>query len=357
MERKIKILVVAPSMRNFGGQSLQAENLIRAFINHDGFQLELLENDPESIFSDIKYVRTIVKSIKFIASLIKKVAGADVVHVFSSGMSGYVIASLPPLFIAKLFYRPVLLHYHSGELEEHLQRWKLTALPTMRLFDEIVVPSEYLAQILTKYGLKAKMIPNFIHEERFRFRFRNPLRPVFLSNRNFHEHYNVADVLKAFRIISDEFPDAKIYVAGYGPQENDLKALAANLKLTSVEFVGKCTNEQMAEYYDKADIFLNTSLVDNMPLSLIEAFFCGLPVISYATGGINCLIKDGENGLLVEVGNYKEIAEKAIWLLRNQAMADRIIGEAKNKAMNYTASMVRSKWIEVYQSLIAHPTA
>ena len=349
--KKIKVLIVATSMRVIGGQSIQAKRLLDAFDGDAEIELGFLPNNPETLFQNIKYLRTIFASIKFWWSLLLNVYKSDVVQVFSSATTGYIIATLPPLVVSKLYRRKVVLNYHSGELENHIKNWKRSALPTMRRFDEIVVPSQFLVDVFAKYGLDATAIFNFVDTEDFRFRERETLRPVFLSNRNFEAHYNVADVLRAFQIIQKRFAEAALFVAGFGTEEAELKRLAADLKLENIEFVGKITNEEMARLYDKTDIYLNSSLVDNMPLSIIEAFACGLPVVSYATGGIPYLVESGKTGLLVAPADFEALAQQAIFLLEDQAAAKKIVAKARAEVVKYSWENVRERWLELYTKL------
>jgi len=349
--KKIKVLIVATSMRVIGGQSIQAKRLLDAFERDAEIEMSFLPNNPETPFQNIKYLRTAFASLKFWWLLLWNVRKFDVVQVFSSATTGYIIATLPPLFAAKIFRRKIILNYHSGELERHIEEWKRTALPTMRKFDRIVVPSQFLVDVFAKFGLPAEAIFNFVESADFRFRERERFRPVFLANRNFEAHYNVADVLRAFRIIQDRCPEAALFVAGFGSEETKLKRLAGELKLRNVDFVGKISNEEMARLYDKADIYLNSSLVDNMPLSIIEAFACGVPVASYATGGIPVLVETGETGLLVERKDYEALAQKAIFLLENQEFTKKIVAKARAEVVKYSWANVRRQWFELYTKL------
>lgn len=349
---KIRILIVAASMREIGGQSIQAKRLFDAFANDETIELSFIPNNPETVFQNIKYLRTIFASLKFWWSLLTNIYKFDVVQVFSSGSTGYVIATLPPLLFSRIYAKKVILNYHSGELEAHIETWKKTALPTMRKFDEIVVPSQFLVDVFAKYGFKAKAIFNFADSEKFKFRTRKPLRPVFLSNRNFEAHYQVADVLRAFQIIQKKYPEAKLFVAGFGSQGKELKKLAADLSLQNVEFVGKIPNEKMPQLYEKADIYLNSSIVDNMPLSFIEAFSAGTPIVSYATGGIPYIVENGETGLLVEQNNFEDLAQKAIFLLENQDTAQKMIANAEKQSRIYQTKNVKKDWENYYQSIV-----
>ena len=349
--QKVKVLIVATSMRVIGGQSIQAKRLLEAFEADAQIEMHFLPNNPETLFQRVKYLRTIFASLKFWWSLLLNVYRFDVVQVFSSATTGYIIATLPPLVVSKIYRRKVVLNYHSGELADHIRNWRRTALPTMRKFDEIVVPSQFLVDVFAEHGLRATAIYNFVDTDAFRFRERERFRPVFLSNRNFEAHYNVADVLRAFRTIQKRFADAALFVAGFGREEARLKKLAAELKLENVEFVGKITNEEMARLYDRTDIYLNSSLVDNMPLSIIEAFACGLPVVSYETGGIPYLVETGETGLLVAPEDFEALAAKAIFLLADQTAAKKIVAKARAEVVKYSWENVRERWLELYTKL------
>jgi len=349
--KKVKVLIVATSMRVIGGQSIQAKRLIDAFENDTEIEMSFLPNNPETAFQNIKYLRTIFASLKFWWSLLTNIYKYDAVQVFSSATTGYIIATLPPLVISKIYGRKVVLNYHSGELAHHIETWKRTALPTMRKFDEIVVPSQFLVDVFAKYNLQAKAIFNFVDSANFKFREREDLRPIFLSNRNFEVHYNVSDVLRAFQIIQKRFAEAKLFVAGFGTEEAKLKKLAEDLKLKRVEFVGKVSNEEMAELYEKTDVYLNSSLVDNMPLSFIEAFSAGLPIVSYATGGIPYLVENDKTGLLVEPNDFENLAQKAIFLLENQEFTKKIVAKAHAEVVKYSWENVREDWLELYTKL------
>ena len=349
---KIKIALVAPSMRVVGGQSIQANRLLTAFENDAQIQYEFIPNDPPlkilEFARNIPLLKTLATSVVFWLTLIKKIPKADAVHVFSSGTTSYIISTLPPLFIAKLFGAKTILHYHTGEAEKHLKQWRLTARPTMKMFDRIVVPSEFLVEIFARHELKAAAIYNFIDTEKFVFRERRPLKPIFLSNRNFEKHYSVATLLRAFALIQKQFPESRLIIAGSGSEESALKNLARELKLQNTEFIGKIENEKMPDIYNRADIYLNSSIVDNMPLSVIEAFACGLPIVSTDAGGIPHIVENGATGLLAAVNDHENLAKSAIDLLKNDDLAQIIIHNAQNKCRQYEVEKVVEDWRSFY---------
>lgn len=353
---KIKIALVAPSARHLGGQSIQAKCLVEAFADSETVEMNLIPADPElkifGFLQKIKYVRTVFTSFKFWQTLLTRLRKYDIVLVSSADTTGYIISTVPPLLAAKLYGKKVVLNYHSGFAEEHIKNWRLTARPTMKMFDKIVVPSQFLIDVFARFNLRASAVFNFVESERFVFRARNPLKPVFLSNRNFEAYYQVGDVLRAFQIIQQKIPEAKLIVAGYGSEEASLKKLAADLKLENTEFIGRVELADMPKIYDRADVYLNSSIVDNMPLSIIEAFCCGLPVVSTNAGGIPYLVKDGETGLLVETGDYKALARQAIRLFKDENAAQNIIRSALEESKKYSWEKVRGDWVEIYRQVV-----
>ena len=348
---KIKTALIAPSMQIIGGQSVQAKRLLDAFENDENTELQFIPNNPKIYLKNIKILRTIITSIKFWFQLLTKIPGIENVHIFSSGTTGYIISTLPPLFAAKLFGKKTILHYHTGEAAKHLRNWRLTAKPTMKMFDKIVVPSQYLIDVFADFNLKAESIFNIVESEKFVFRKRNPLKPVFLANRNLEAHYQVSDILRAFQIIQNKIPAAELIVAGYGSEYINLKKLAAELNLQNTEFTGRVEQAEMPKIYDKADIYLNSSLVDNMPLSIIEAFSCGLPVVSSDAGGIPYICESGETGLVVKKGDYKSLAHSALRLLEDNELAQKIICAAHRECFKYSREKVRGEWLKIYREL------
>jgi glycosyltransferase involved in cell wall biosynthesis len=354
-QRKLRVLIVAPSFDILGGQSVQAARLLERLRQEPLLQVGFLPINPRlpgvlRRLQSIKYVRTVVTSIAYVSSLVLRVQKYDVIHVFSASYFSFVLAPTPAILIGKLFRRKVLLNYHSGEADDHLRRWR-SAIATIRLADSVVVPSEYLVRVFASFGLKARAIFNLVDLNKFRFRERVPLKPLFLSNRNFESHYGVDCVLRAFAMIQNRFPSAQLTIAGDGSQSRALKNLANELGLRNTTFIGRVDPESIVDVYDSADIYLNGSTIDNQPLSIIEAFCCGLPIVTTDPGGIPDMVRDGETGRLVPCGGHAQMAEAALRLLNDPDVARRLIGEAHKECVKYQWETVRDAWIRAYFDL------
>jgi len=352
-QTKVRVLIVAPSFAILGGQSVQAARLLERLSLEPSLEAGFLPINPRlplglHHLQRIKYVRTLVTSIAYVLSLLLRVYKYDVIHVFSASYFSFVLAPTPAILIGKLYRRKVLLNYHSGEAEDHLRRWRRTAIPTIKLVDSVVVPSEYLVRVFASFRLKATAIYNLIDTSKFRFRERVPLRPVFLSNRNLESHYGVDRVLRAFALVQEKLPEASLTIAGDGSQSRALKTLAEDLKLRNTRFIGQVAPFAIDDVYDAADIFMNGSEIDNQPLSILEAFSCGLPVVTTDAGGIPDIVEDGRTGMVVACGDYAELANRAMRLLNDPALTKQIVEQARQECLKYSWEAVRDAWMNVY---------
>jgi glycosyltransferase involved in cell wall biosynthesis len=159
--------------------------------------------------------------------------------------------------------------------------------------------------------------------------------------------------LKAFALVKERYPDAALVVAGYGSQEQLLRDLAASLKVDGIEFLGRVEPEAMPALYDHADIYVNASILDNQPVSLLEAFAAGTPVVSTGVGDISYMITHGETGLIIPQHDPDAMAKAVISLLENPLYAVSIARRAKQEVERFTWPHVRKEWAVAYTGKIA----
>jgi L-malate glycosyltransferase len=341
-----------------GGQAVQLQRLLSGLGESKRLEVSFLPVNPRlpgalRTLQRVKYVRTIVTSIAYAASLIRTARNNDVLHAFSASYWSYILAPLPALIAGKIWGRATILNYRSGEADDHLAAWKRTAVPTMRRFaTRIVVPSGYLVKVFGSFGLEAESISNFVPIETLPYRRREYIAPRFLSNRNFEPLYNVACIIRAFALVQSRVPEASLVIAGDGQERTALEALVDELQLRNVDFVGRVSPSGMAALYDDADIYLNSPNIDNMPGSIIEAFACGVPVVSSNAGGIPFVVTSGETGILVERNDHDAMAKAALALLEDPARALALADAARAECeARYTWPHVRRAWESLYLSL------
>jgi L-malate glycosyltransferase len=358
VDRPIRVCIVAPSLSILGGQAVAAQRLLERLRAVPGLEVEFLPHDPRTnallrLLQRVKYVRTVATSIAYVASLIRTLPRYDVVHVFSASYWSFLLAPTPAILIGKWLGKRVVVNYRSGEAEDHLQRWRRTAIPTLQHADVVVTPSAYLVDVFARFGVRAEAISNFVDPHAVLFRRRTSLRPVFLSNRNFQALYNVPCVLRAFAVIQARIPEARLIVIGDGPERAHVHETARALALRNVEFVGAVPPTEMGRWYDRADVYVNASDIDNMPNSIIEAFACALPVVTTRAGGIPYVVEHERNGLLVDLGDHEGLAAAALRLLDDPDLAERLIVEGlRDVDQLYTWAAVSHRWAALYRRLV-----
>jgi glycosyltransferase involved in cell wall biosynthesis len=193
--KPVRLLIVAPSLDILGGQSRQAVRLMEGLRREPSLDVGFLPHNPRlpgilKLLQRMKYVRTVVTTLAYVALLLWRVREYDIIHIFCASYYSYSLCAIPALFIARLFGKKSILNYRSGEAEDHLENWR-TAVPTIRWADEVVVPSGYLVDVFARHGLHARAIYNIVELDRFSFRERQPLRPIFLTSRLLEPLYNV----------------------------------------------------------------------------------------------------------------------------------------------------------------------
>lgn len=350
-----RILIVAPSIRIMGGQAVNAMQLLRDF-ERSGIEASFQPINPSlpgplAYAERVKYVRTAFVSLFYIAGLFRSVPSHDIIHIFSASYFSFVISQAPAILVARLFGKKVVLNYRSGECDDHLRKWRWLMYPVLRRIDQIVVPSQYLVETLAQHGFNAIAISNVVDTSQFPFVTRSKPRRRILVPRMLEPLYNVECSLRAYEIVKREFPDVSLTVLGYGSQEAELKQFVADRDLQDVDFLGRVDRNQIADVYADHDILLNSSSVDNMPTSILEAFATGLPVVTTAAGGIPYIVEDGETGHLAPVNDHEALARRLLQVMRQPAATEQMILRAREKSAQFTWPVVEAQWRRMYADL------
>lgn len=348
----MRVAMVAASLDILGGQGVQARTLVDA-LRVDGYGVAFVPINPRfprrlRWVRRIPYLRTLLNQALYLPGLLR-LARADVVHVFSASYWSFLLAPVPALLAGRLFGARVVLHYHSGEAADHLDRWGVLVHPWLRLAHVIVVPSDFLAGVFADHGHGTQVVRNVVDLTRFTFKDRRPLRPRLISTRNLEPYYRVDVVLDAFARVRAEVPDATLVVAGAGSEGPRLQRMAP----AGVRFVGAVAPQWMPALLADNDIFLNASVVDNQPVSILEAFAAGLPVVSTPTGDIPAMVRDDDTGVIVPPLDAKAMADAVLVLLRNPDRATRLARAARNEIERYTWAAVAEQWASVYEPVHA----
>jgi L-malate glycosyltransferase len=353
--KPLRVAIVAASLRYVGGQSVQADLLVRNWLNDADVQAHFIPIDPTfprglRWMERLPLLRTIVRSPLYAWSLWRGLKDTDVVHIFSASYWSFLLAPAPAWLAAVMRGKKTIIHYHSGEARDHLRRFR-SAHSILAKADTVVVPSGYLVNVFREFGLRAQVAPNIVDFSQFSNKIRQPLRPHLVCTRGFHPYYCVDDVVRAFAEIKRTYPDARLDLVGKGPTQDQIVKLIDKLGISGIHVCGVASREEIGRAYDQADIFINASKLDNMPVSVLEAFASGTPVVSTAPEGMEYIVEHERTGLLSKVGDAHELAQNVIRLLRDPELAARLAANAYEESRRYRWGVVRKQWLDIYHNL------
>ncbi len=227
--------------------------------------------------------------------------------------------------------------------------------PTLAAASLLAVPSGFLREVFARYGVAAEVLPNIVDLSRFRrLTAREPAAPHLVVTRNLEPIYDIATAIEAFAIVRAARPDARLSVAGSGPELARLREQTLRLGLgDAVSFTGRLDRDQVAALYQDADLMINSSLVDNMPNSVLEALASALPVVSTRVGGVPYIVRDGVTALLVDPGDARAMAAAALRILGDPELAASLAAAGVADVQQYTWARVRGRLGELYDRALA----
>ncbi len=350
----LRVVIVAPRIQYLvGGQEVQADLLLRLWQGDPVVHASYVASNPAlpRWLEHIRYLRTLVRFPLYLTNLVVGLRKADVVHVFSTALSGFLISTVPACYVARILGKKIIINYRSGLAHSHLSASPF-ARRILRQADSVLVPSLFLLELFREWGIPAQAIPNLVDPDLFTLRSRSPLRPWLLCSRNLELLYGIDVVLRAFAEVQKVFPDARLWLLGEGSQENAVRQLIANLSIRGVEMPGRVPRQKIGQFYAQADILINASRVDNMPVSILEAFASGLPVVTTNAGGIPYFVQHERTGLLSNTDDWNQLAANIVRLLQDPALAGRLAENAYRQSFTYRWPVIREHWLRAYRDLV-----
>lgn len=243
--------------------------------------------------------------------------------------------------------KPYVLALHGGNLPNFA---KDNPGRVRRLFagaKAIVAPSAYLQEQLRHVRPDIGVIPNPVPLDQYRFEPRRNLRPRLVWLRAFHKIYNPAMAVRMVEFLARRVPEFELVMVG---REKD-GSLAATRKLIEekrleryITIVPGIPKAEVPARLSASDIFINTSSIDNTPVSVIEAMACGLCVVSTNPGGIPYMLTDGRDSLLVPVENPEAMAAAVERLLADPDLAERLSRGGRRTVEPFDVPQVVEKW-------------
>lgn len=167
---------------------------------------------------------------------------------------------------------------------------------------------------------------------------------------SFTEQKDHITLLRAFEELYNKRSDVVLFVVGTGKLFEPVVKFAKTLKsFDNIVFTG--FKEDIYPFLQISDLFVVTSIFEGLCSTIIDAMYCGLPVVATNVGGIPELIENNVNGFLCDVRNYSDISEKMDAVLSSDTVKQRFSALAYKKSLNFNVDIMANKYIELYQRL------
>lgn len=282
----------------------------------------------------------------------------DLIHSMWSGESGYVASGL-----AKNFKLPFITNINGGELGEikainfgsRLTLFqKKFVNKSLESADVIISGSEFISELVKKYygtliHKKVKKLPFGVDTKMFfpAKKVINPESPVLINIANVVPVKSHTTLFKALKIVIQKYPHARLECYGRD-DKNLLQKTAADIGVQqNVKLKGFIEYEKIPDALNNADIFVLSSLYESQNMSVIEAAFCGLPVVSTDVGVASEITKN-----IVKTGDYKALAEKIIEVIQNYTSQEQeALSQINLFTDNYSLENVSENFMKLYKSL------
>ncbi len=244
-------------------------------------------------------------------------------------------------------YYPIL---HGGNLFHRLEKSPWMSRLLFKNAKRNVAPSRYMYDFFVKNGFQNTVcIPNFIDLANYPFKERNTVAAKLLWVRSFKEIYHPEMAIEVAHLLMKK--DCEVSLCMVGPViENDTYRkcveLAQALKVNA-RFTGRLSKPEWIALSQEYDVFINTTHVDNFPVSVLEAMALGMPVVSTNVGGISTLIVDNKNGLLSPDSDAETMVQQMIRLIENPILTAQISRAGRLTAEEYDWEKVKYKWKEL----------
>ena len=246
--------------------------------------------------------------------------------------------------LLRIPYIPIL---HGGNLGIRYEKSPQLVHYYLSGARHIVAPSLFLGRFFQARGYEIHSIPNVVQIGEYPFLERPELTPRLLYVRALQEIYNPEMAVEVLALVRQRYPQASLCMVG--PDLDGSRArcevLARELGVSeSVEFTGRLPREEWHRLSTRYDIFINTTRIDNMPVSLIEAMSLGLLIVSTNAGGIPDLIENGRTGWLTPTEDPRQMTRAILAAIENPESSLEMTRNARQKAETFDWDAVKEQW-------------
>ncbi|OGC41449.1 hypothetical protein A2Y85_05855 [candidate division WOR-3 bacterium RBG_13_43_14] len=228
-----------------------------------------------------------------------------------------------------------------------------------KLHGRIAVSSVARDSVARYFHGEYTIIPNGIDTKRF-----NPDNPplpdlnsggpriLFLGR--FEPRKGLKYLLRAFSRVVEEFPDAKLIIAGQGILGKHYRIYINDRLKNNIIIKDNIANQLLPRLYASCDIFCSPATgAESFGIVLLEAMASGKPIVATDISGYRQVMTQGKEGYFCLPGNYKSLAERIIAMLSDRERQKEMGANGRKKALNFDWDIISNKVIEYYQNIMS----
>lgn len=343
MQTLPKVLVVATSRKTRGGITA----VVKA--HETGSQWKKYHCRWIETHRDGNSVRKILYFIKGFFSFLFFLPSYNVVHVHMAA----VLRKLPFIFIAKLFHKKLIVHLHVPDPNTTiLSRKKNLYGYCFKCADIVIALSSQWKQLLTQtYNINnVRVLYNPCPRVHRQYRMDSK---IILFAGTISERKGYHDLLLAFSKIAHLHKDWSIVLLGNG-EIHEGKEIARKLGMADqIYFKGWIDGSEKEKEFQEAAIFCLPSYAEGFPMSVLDAWAYGIPVICTPVGGLPDVIQEGKNSLIFNPGDVDKLAEQLLYIIDNDVVRFKLHRASCELSDNvFNVDVINKQLDDIYRSLL-----
>jgi len=280
----------------------------------------------------------------------------------------FVIPSgLPAVFLAKIFRKPLVISLLGGDIYDPSKKWSPHRHPSLRMLiswllqqaDHVVAASSDIKENTLKYynySGQIETIPWGFVQPQFRRVTRANLdlpedQIVLVSVGRLVKRKGHGYAIRAVSKLIQQGHQVKYLIIGDGPEKRTLRDLVRELNIEeNVIFLGYVSEEVKYQYLTRSDIYLLPSLHEGFGICLLEAMYCGLPIVATNNGGQTDFLTNGRNVFFTSPKDDNSLTEEVTKLINNDQLRYKMAENNKNDIQTYLIENIAQKYHEILEN-------
>jgi len=349
-----KILTIGADCRNYRGGVGAVLNIYSK--QFDTFNFITTYKDGSALYRAYVFF---IGVLKLFYTLMRN-RNIKIVHIHGSAYGSFYRKFLCFTISKYLFRKKVIYHVHDGRFPLFFLQSKTLIKKTIRKFINDVDCLICLSKSWGKFyeenfnPKRIKILPNIIDYPVIKQQNNHAKKISFLYLGHITHEKGIFDVIEVIKNNIESFDHKmELIIGGIGDVAKLLSLIEKYQMGNIVKFVGWVQNETKVQYLQNADIYILASYFEGMPISVLEAMSYGKPVIATNVGGVPEIVKNNENGLLINPGNFEQLEKSIKYFIDNPQDIEKFGNISKKMVEKYLPDSVILQLENLYKDILS----